>query len=67
MGFPSKNTGVGGYFLLQGIFPTQGWNPHHLHWQADSLPLSHQGNPGSVHLLQGALPGFTVPLLPGTW
>ena len=25
--FPSKNTGVGCYFLLQGIFLTQGWNP----------------------------------------
>ena len=34
--------------LLQGIFPTQGSNPHFLsllHWQADSLPLSHQGSP----------------------
>ena len=25
--FPGKNTGVGGYFLLQGIFLTQGLNP----------------------------------------
>ena len=24
--FPGKNTGVGCYFLLQGIFPTQGSN-----------------------------------------
>jgi len=24
---PGKNTGVGCPFLLQGIFPTQGWNP----------------------------------------
>jgi len=24
--FPGRNTGVGCYFLLQGIFPTQGWN-----------------------------------------
>ena len=31
--------------LLQGIFPTQGSNLHLLHWQAYSLPLSHQGNP----------------------
>ena len=31
--------------LLQGIFLTQGLNPHVLHWQADSLPLSHQGSP----------------------
>ena len=25
--FPGKNTGVGCHFLLQGIFPTQGWSP----------------------------------------
>ena len=25
MGFPRQNTGVGCHFLLQGIFPTQGW------------------------------------------
>ena len=42
--FPGKNTGVGCHFLLQGIFPTQRLNPHILHWQADSLPLSHQGS-----------------------
>ena len=24
VGFPSKNTGVGSHFLLQGIFPKQG-------------------------------------------
>ena len=35
---PGKNT-----FLLQGIFPTQGPNPCLLHWQVDSLSLSHQG------------------------
>ena len=31
MGFPRQNTGVGCHFLLQGIFPTQGWDlglPH---------------------------------------
>ena len=28
-----------------GIFPDQGPNPCLLHWQADSLPLSHQGSP----------------------
>ena len=36
----AKNTGVGCHFLLQGIFPTQGWNPGLLwllHQQADSL------------------------------
>ena len=31
-----------------GILPDQGSNPCLLHWQADSLPLSHQGSPGSV-------------------
>ena len=39
--FPGKNTGVGCPFQLQGIFPTQGLNLPLLHWQADSLPLSH--------------------------
>ena len=29
--FPGKNAGVGRHFLLQGIFPTQGLNPHILH------------------------------------
>ena len=33
--------GKGSHFLLQGIFPTQGLNPCLLHWQTDSLPLSH--------------------------
>ena len=28
MEFPGKNTGVGCHALLQGIFPTQGLNPH---------------------------------------
>ena len=27
-----------------GIFPDPGSNPYLLHWQADSLPLSHQGS-----------------------
>ena len=41
---PGKNTGVGCHFLLQGIFLTQGLDTHLLHllhWQGDSLPLSH--------------------------
>ena len=29
--YPGKNTGVGCHFLLQEIFPTQGWNPGFLH------------------------------------
>jgi len=35
---PGKNTGVGCHFLLQGIFPTQGWNMGFL--QADSFTIS---------------------------
>ena len=37
--FSGKNTRVGCHFLLHGTFPDQCL----LHWQADSLPLSHQG------------------------
>ena len=39
---------IGCHFLLQGIFLTQGLNLcllHLLHWQADSLPLSHLESP----------------------
>ena len=45
--FPGNNAGVGCHLLLQGIFLTQGWDPSLLcllHWQADSLPLSHLGS-----------------------
>ena len=41
-------------FPFQGIFPTQGWNSRLLcllHWEADSLPLSHLGRPGGVQSL----------------
>ena len=46
--FPGNNTRMGGYFLLQGIFLTQGSNPHLLcllHWQVGSSPLQHLGSP----------------------
>ena len=44
--FPGKNTRVGCDFLLQGIFPTEGWKPllHLLLQQADSWPLRHLGS-----------------------
>ena len=42
--FPGRNTGADCHFFLQGTFPTQGSNLHVLHWQVDSLPLSHQGS-----------------------
>ena len=49
--FPDKNTGVSCHFLLQGFFPTQGLNPGLLHWQSDSLPVSHQGSfPAYCHV-----------------
>ena len=35
--FSGKNTGMSCHFLLQGIFPTQGSNPHLLPWQVGSL------------------------------
>ena len=44
MDSPGKNTGVGCHFLLQGIFPTQGWNPSLLHCRQTLYPLSHQGS-----------------------
>ena len=43
--FPGKSAGVGCHFLLQEIFLTQGSNRHLLHWQVDSLSLSHQRSP----------------------
>ena len=50
-GFSGKNIGVGCHFLLQGIFPTQGSNSCLLHWQLDSLPLSHRRKFSSVQSL----------------
>ena len=47
---PGKNIGVGCYVLLQGIFPTQGPNPHLLcllHWQSGHLLLVLPGKPSS--------------------
>ena len=41
----NKNARMGSHFLLKGIFLTQGLNPCLLHWQADSLLLSHLGSP----------------------
>ena len=63
---PGKNTEVGRHALLQGIFLTQGWNPHLLrllHWQVGSLPLVPPGKPHwddtcmEIVALQGSVPG----------
>ena len=58
---PGKNTGVGCHVLLQGIFPTQGYEPRSSTLQADSLPSEPPGKPentgvGSLSLLQGIFP-----------
>ena len=42
---PGQNTGVGSLSLLQGIFPTQGWNPGLLLCKQILYQLSHQGSP----------------------
>ena len=50
---PGKNTGVGCHDLLQGIFRTQGLNPHFLHflhWQTGSLLLAPSGKPIFIHM-----------------
>ena len=47
----SRLSGCGtGTWLLHacGIFLDRGSNPCLLHWQANSLPLSHQGSPHSL-------------------
>ena len=52
--FQAKNIGVGGHFLLQGIFSSEGANVlllRLLHLQADSLPRSHLGSPPSLRFL----------------
>ena len=43
--FPGKNTGVGCYLLLQGIFLTQGSNPGLPHCRQTLYRLNHQGSP----------------------
>ena len=51
--FPGKNTEVSCHFLLHGILPTQGLNLYLLqllHWQVDSLPLSHLGSPSNMRI-----------------
>ena len=41
-----------------GIFPDQGSNPCLLHWQANSLPLSHQGSPEDTFLSRSGVSNF---------
>ena len=49
---PDKNIGVGSHSLLQGIFPTQGWNPRLPRFRQILYCLSHQGSPLLRHCSQ---------------
>ena len=52
MGFLRQESWSGFHFLLRGICPTQGLNLglwSLLHWQADSLPLSHLRSLNSLY------------------
>ena len=42
-----------------GVFPDRGLNLCLLHWQADSLPLSHQGSPALISLFM-VFPGASI-------
>ena len=42
---PGQNSGVGSFFLLQGIFLTQGLNPGLPHCRRILYQLSHKGSP----------------------
>ena len=58
--FPGKNAGMGCYFLLQGIFLTQGWNPCLLYWQVGFLPTEPPGEPLT-------LPYPSIMIILGVW
>ena len=45
MEFPGKNTGADCHFLLQGIFPIQGYNQGLLHCRQILYQLSYEGSP----------------------
>ena len=45
---PGQNSGVGGLFFLQGIFPTQGSNPDLVYCRQIIYHLSYQGSPNQV-------------------
>ena len=68
MEFSRQEPGVVCHFLLQGIFLTQGSNPHLLcllHWQVDSLQLAPMGIPFVLELY--VLVRRHAALPPHTW
>ena len=62
---PGKNTGVGCYALLQGIFPTQGSKPGLQHCRWILYLLSHQGSPRILKWV--AHPFYRGSLQPRNW
>ena len=48
--FLGKNTAMGCHFLLQGIFLTQGSNPHLLHWQVDYFTTEPPGKHEEIYI-----------------
>ena len=57
MNSPDKNIGVDSHALLQGIVPTQGFNPDLLHCRRILYCLNHQGN---TCLLLGLFPSIFI-------
>ena len=67
---PGKNTGVGCHALLQGIFPTQGWNSGIPHWRWVLYQLSNQGKPYVLTYpleIQCIPLGLSTPQFEGHW
>ena len=48
---PGQNTGVGSLSLLEGIFPTQGWNPDLLYCRQILYQLNHKGSPSILECI----------------
>ena len=59
---PGQNTGVGGHFLLQGIFPTQGSKPGLSRCRQTLYRLSHEESPQSGFNWYSTLGGLTLKL-----
>ena len=57
MNSPDKNIGMDSHALLQGIVPTQGFNPDLLHCRRIVYCLNHQGN---TCLLLGLFPSIFI-------
>ena len=70
-GSPGKNTGVGSYSLLQGIFPTQGSNPGLWSCRQILYCLSHQRSPPHHNYLVPSLwlfpQKFSILSILGPW